>query len=68
MNRDITVSFYTGWLWWKREHTRTYRGSGTVWHDVETGRRPEGEYGLLGYDILDEIMRKDWLLSQAEAK
>jgi hypothetical protein len=59
--RDITVSFYTGMLWWKRKHTRTFRGSGTRWRDIETGRAPEEEYGLLGYDIIEEIMRLEWL-------
>lgn len=64
MRNDITITFKVGMLWWKRTLTRTFRGSGTVWRDIETGRRPEDEYGLLGYNILNEIMRLDWLREQ----
>lgn len=30
----------TGWWLWKRHRNVIYEGSSTVWHDVETGRRP----------------------------
>jgi len=26
--------------WWIFKQLRTYEGEGTVWHDIETGRRP----------------------------
>ena len=34
---DILVTVETGWWFWARQ--RTFRGSGTVWHDAETGKR-----------------------------
>lgn len=34
---DMDIRIMTGWWIFKR--VRTFRGSSTVWHDIETGER-----------------------------
>lgn len=53
MDIDITLTHTTGRWWWKRTHVETYRGSGTVWHNVETGERP-------GTDIEARLSNLEW--------
>lgn len=55
--QEITLTHTSGFWWWKRSVSRTYRGSGTVWHDVQTGARP----GTLTEARLSEIA---WLYEQ----
>ncbi len=40
--RDITVEItFSHWLFfWERTQVHTFRGSSTVWHDVDCGFRP----------------------------
>jgi hypothetical protein len=37
---EITIECPRWFLWWKPPKKRTFKGDGTVWHDVETGKRP----------------------------
>jgi hypothetical protein len=57
---EITMTFRRFFMPW-RTYTRTFRGDCTVWHDVETGKRP----GTMTEMRLCELW---WLRTQPEIK
>lgn len=56
---NITLWRWSGiWPFRKKKYT-TYSGDGTVWHDIETGKRP-------GTMIESQLSELAWLEKQRE--
>ena len=57
----LTLTFTSGWWFWKKTINRTFEGDCTVWHDIETGRRP-------GTAIESRLSEMAWLKEYKENK
>lgn len=58
---SLDYHWTTGWWWWKQHHceVRTYAGSGVVWYDTKTGRRPSArQEARLAEEWVDRVSRR----------
>ena len=71
-DQKITLTHTEGFWWWKHSVQRTYVGSGTVWHDVETGRRPdtdiEAQLAYIAWSCYDPSNSPEFVGAEEAAK